>query len=64
MTKVISNMERSDIEKLLKMSLAEAINFLIKTNNNSKAAQTGFLMDTDIHQIYLMIIRKPISKSN
>lgn len=64
MTEVKSNMDRGEIEKLLKMSLAEVIDFLIKTNNKSKAAQTGFLMETDIHQLHIMIIRKPISKSN
>jgi hypothetical protein len=64
MAEVKTNMDRKEIEKLLKMSLAEVIDFLIKTNNKSKAAQTGFLMDTDLHQLHLMIIRKPISKVN
>ncbi len=64
MAEVKTNMDRKEIEKLLKMSLAEVIDFLIKTNNKSKAEQTGFLMDTDLHQLHLMIIRKPISKVN
>ena len=58
------DMDRGTTEKLLKMSLAEVIDFLLKTNNNSKAVQTGFLMDTGTHQIDLHVIRKPISKEN
>lgn len=58
------DMDRVTIEKLLKMSLTEVIDHLLKTNNKSKAAQTGFLMDTGTHQIDLHVIRKPISKPN
>lgn len=58
------DMDRSTIEKLLKMSLAEVIDYLVQTNNKSKAAQTGFLMDTGTHQIDLHIIKKPIYSAN
>ena len=64
MAEVKSNMDRDTIEKLLRMSLAEVIDFLLYTNNKSKAAQSGFQMDTGTHQIDLHVIRKPISKLN
>lgn len=64
MQEVKSNKDLGVIEKLLKLSLTEVINFLIYSNNKSKSAKTGFVMDTGTHQIHLMIIRKPTSKSN
>lgn len=64
MEEVKLNMDRDDIEKLLKMPLAHVIDFLIRKNNKSKAERTGYLIDTDKHQIQIMTIRKSKSKSN